>query len=252
MEKKKRKIKWIWFLALVVLGLIVLLFCPGYQFTGLLLLGIAALIPVYHGIRKIPRIGLRKGLRLMLTWILCTLFAAMAITGSIIVSSSQGTADPQSDYLVVLGAGVNGTAPSRSLRERLDAALNYLDTHTNAVAIVSGGQGSGEDITEAQCMYNYLTAAGIDPERVWMEDRATTTLENLNYSLDLIEKTTGQRPTKIAIVSSEYHLHRAGIFARWLNLDAELIPAKTGIIPLRWNYYLREIFAVWYYSLLGG
>lgn len=85
-----------------------------------------------------------------------------------------------------------------------------------------------------------------------MEPEATSTLENLRYSLALIQEKTGSAPPVIAIVSSEYHLYRAGTFARWLGLEAQLIPAKTTILPLRWNYYIREIFAVWYYTLLGG
>ena len=253
-KKKKLRPKWKWFLPLSLLGIIVLLFCPGYDFTGLALLGAAALIPLYHGIRLLypGHRTLSKGLHMALTLFLIVFFAAAAVTWGIIVSSARGTENPESEYLVVLGAGVNGTVPSRSLRERLDAALRYLAEHPDAVAIVSGGQGSGEDITEAQCMYDYLTEKGIDPARVWMEPEATNTLENLKFSLDIIQERQGVRPGKVAIVSSEYHLHRAGIFAGWLGLEAELVPAKTEIFPLRWNYYLREVFAVWYYSLFGG
>lgn len=253
-KKKKMSVKWKLCLGFSVLGIVILLFCPGYDFTGLFLLGLAALIPMYHGIKwlSVHHRGLGKGLHMALTLFLALFFLAMTVTAGIIVRSSRGTAEPESRYLVVLGAGVNGTVPSRSLRERLDAAYEYLTEHADSVAIVSGGQGSGEDITEAQCMYDYLTDKGIDPERVWMEPEATSTLENLRYSLSVIQERTGLRPGKIAIVSSEYHLHRAGIFSGWLDVDAELVPARTGILPLRWNYYLREIFAVWYYSLFGG
>lgn len=254
MNQKRISPKWILCGALVLLGLIALFLLQGYDFSGLLFLGLAALVPIYHGLgilktRK-PKLG--RWAIVVLNGFLCVLLVAMTITCGIIVRDSKGTSDPDAEYLVVLGAGVNGTAPSRSLRERLDAAYDYLTEHPDAVAIVSGGQGTGEDITEAQCMYNYLTAAGIDPSRVWMEDQATSTLENLQYSLDLIEKRTGTRPGKLAIVSSEYHLHRAGMFAGWLEIEAQLIPAKTSIFPLRWNYFLREIFAIWYYSLFGG
>lgn len=253
-EKRKLKPKWKWCVSLTVLGMVILLLCPGYDFTGLSLLGLAALIPMYHGIRLLTlrHRTLGKGLHMVLTLFLAFFFLAMAITGSFIVRSSRGAEEPDSEYLVVLGAGVNGTTPSRSLRERLDAAYAYLLEHPDSLAIVSGGQGDGEDITEAQCMYHYLTDKGIDPERVWMESEATSTLENLQYSLNLIEENIGTRPGKIAIVSSEYHLHRAGLFAGWLDIEAELVPARTAIPPLRWNYYLREIFAVWYYSLFGG
>lgn len=256
MKEKKKKIpaKWKWFAFLTILGIIVLLFCPGYDMTGLALLGVGALIPVYQVIGLLyPRHRtLSKGLHMALTLFLIVFFAAVALSWGIIAHSARGTEDAESEYLVVLGAGVHGTVPSRSLRERLDAAQNYLTEHPDAVAIVSGGQGPGEDITEAKCMYDYLTAHGIDPSRVWMEDAATNTLENLRFSLDIIAERHGVRPEKIAIVSSEYHLHRAGIFAGWLDMEAELVPARTEIFLLRWNYYLREVFAVWYYSLFGG
>lgn len=253
-KKNQLSAKWKWCACLTILGAVIFLFCPGYDFTGLFFLGLAALIPLYHWIRLLsvhhPSLG--KGMHMVLTLFLVVFFSAIAITSCIIVRSSRGTENPESEYLVVLGAGVNGTTPSRSLRERLDASYDYLTSHPDAVAIVSGGQGNGEDITEAQCMYDYLSGRGIAPDRIWMEPEATSTLENLRFSLSIIEERTGMRPDNVAIVSSEYHLHRASIFAGWLGVEPELVPAKTGILPLRWNYYLREVFAVWYYSLFGG
>lgn len=253
-KKKKLAVRWKWFGFLAALGIIVLLFCPGYDMTGLALLGVSTLIPTYYGIGMLyaHHRTLSKGLHMALTLFLAVFFAATAITWGIIARSARGTEEPESEYLVVLGAAVHGKVPSRSLRERLDAAHAYLVDHPDAVAIVSGGQGSGEEITEAQCMFDYLVSHGIDPDRVWMEAQATNTLENLRFSLDIVEEHRGTRPGKIAIVSSEYHLHRSGIFAGWLGLEAELIPARTEVFLLRWNYYLREVFAVWYYTLFGG
>jgi len=251
---KKIPKKWRWFLILIGSGLFAFYPLQGYDMTGYTFFGIASLIPIYHGFGILKQRSPIWGRRLFMLFNLClsVLLIAMGITLGIIASSARGTQNADSDYLVVLGAGVNGTVPSRSLKERLDAAYEYLTDHPDAVAIVSGGQGLGEEITEAKCMYDYLTAAGIDPGRVWMEDKATSTLENLRFSLDLIEEKMGLRPEKLAIVSSEYHLHRAGMFADWLGLDAQLVPAKTAVIPLRWNYYIREIFAFWYYSIFGG
>lgn len=244
--KKKIHPKWFACAGLALLGLFAMFCLVGYRFGGMFLLGLAALIPISHFLKKY------KLLHRIFVILLAVFFTAVAITGCIVVSASQGSDDPEAGYLIVLGAGVNGTTPSLSLRERLDAAYDYLTAYPNAVAIVSGGQGNNEDITEAQCMYNYLTAAGIAPERIWMEPEATNTIENLRFSLDLIEARTGDRPQHVAIVSSEYHLCRVGIFAEGLGLDAELVPAETSWLSLRLNYYLREIFAVWYYSLIGG
>lgn len=251
---KKFTGKWMLFALLLSLGLVALLFLDGYDTTGLCLLALAALVPLYHGLGLLRQRRPKQGRRLTMLFraALLLALAAMGLTLGQIASAARGTAQADAQYLVVLGAGVNGTVPSRSLNERLDAARVYLETHPDAVAIVSGAQGAGEDITEAQCMYNALTGAGIDPSRVWMEPEATSTLENLRFSLALIQEKTGEETGEIAIVSSEYHLYRAGMFARWLGLEAQLVPAKTTILPLRWNYYIREIFAVWYYTLLGG
>lgn len=249
MKKKLKSLKPKWvlcaLLALAGLGMIFLL-PGGYDMSGLCLLGLAALIPIYHWLRS------RKRLKLLFSAMLFLLILSMVLTLIPIVRASRGTEEPTSPYLIVLGAGVNGTTPSLSLRERINAAYDYLTAHPQVTAIVSGGQGSGEDITEAQCMQRELTAMGIDPARIWLEERSTSTLENLKYSLALIQEKTGTVPASAVVISSEYHLYRTSMIAGWLGLEAELVPAKTTYIAIRVNYYLREIFAVWYYSILGG
>lgn len=246
--------KWRWFALLIGFGLFAFYPLQGYDMTGYACFGIAALIPIYHvlGILTLRRPKSGRRLTMLFTTCLSILLIAMTITLGFIAGSARGSKAPDARYLVVLGAGVNGTVPSRSLQERIDAAFDYLTAHPDSVAIVSGGQGRGEDITEAKCMSDCLIAAGISPERVWMEEEASSTLENLRFSLALIKEKTGLQPTQIAIVSSEYHLYRAGMFAGWLELEAQLVPAKTAVFPLRWNYYIREIFAIWYYSIFGG
>ena len=92
---------------------------------------------------------------------------------------------------------------------------------------------------------------GIDGTRLLQEDRSTSTIENLTFALDVAEEVTGMRPAKVGIVSSEYHIFRATRFAQDLELEAFGVPAKTTWFPLRLNYYLREIVAVWKYLLLG-
>ena len=216
-------------------------------------MGCAAVLGCYLLLRRLAnkRPKLARRLMVILSLGLGIGFVAAIITGVIIVRTwSPPLVD--CDYVVVLGAGVNGTRPSLSLQERIDAAYDYLVAYPNAVCIVSGGQGNGENITEAQCMYNELTAMGIETDRIWLEQRATNTRDNIRFSLDIIEEETGTRPDRIGLVSSEYHLYRAGLFARSENVIASGIPAKTSWVTLRINYFLREIVAVWYYTLLGG
>lgn len=241
-------------LGLILLGTVIYFWATAYQFTGLLCIAAGVLMGCFAGIHCLSlwHVTAAKILQLILTsGILLGLLAA-SVTGCRIAWAAEGHAGVNCRYLVVLGAGVEGTVPSRSLRERLDAACAYLTAHPQTICVVSGGQGGGEDITEAACMYQELVRRGIAPERIWMEEQAGTTLENLRFSLDLIEARTGSRPGQIGLVSSEYHLYRAGRIAEGLGVSAVGIPAKTSFVFLRINYFLREIAAVWYYTISGG
>ncbi|MBQ7230982.1 MAG: YdcF family protein [Oscillospiraceae bacterium] len=231
-----------WFLCAVpALAGAFLFFClPGYRFAGLALLGLSALIPVYHFLKQ-------DFFRRVLTALLALGFVVLSITGGTIARSAHGTGSQHADYLIVLGCQVRGTEPSRMLRQRLDAAATYLSTNADTHCIVTGGKGDGENLSEAQCMYNYLTAAGIDPSRITMEDQATSTMENLRYSMEFLEPNA-----QIAIVSNEFHLYRADQMARQLGLSPALIPASTEYPILLASYTLREILAVWKFHLFGG
>ncbi|MCD7909341.1 MAG: YdcF family protein, partial [Clostridium sp.] len=67
---------------------------------------------------------------------------------------------------VVLGAAVKGDTPGQALRGRIEAAARYLKENPRTTAIVSGGKGPGEDITEAECMERELVRLGVPPERI--------------------------------------------------------------------------------------
>ena len=245
---------WITSMIFFLLGLLVRVCLVGYSFSAYLLWGCAALAAGYQLLNLLMRRypGLALWLRRILTLLVVLFTVAYLLTGGLIWLVSSGMPHKPCDYVVVLGAGVNGTVPSLSLQNRLDAAYTYLVEFPEAVCVVSGCQGDGEDISEARCMYNELVKMGIAPERVWMEDQATNTRENLLYSLEIIEDRTGSKPQKIGIISSEYHLLRAGLFARELGITSFGIPAKTTWLSLRINYTLREVAAVWFYFILGG
>ena len=148
--------------------------------------------------------------------------------------------------MIVLGAGVNGDVPSKSLSERLGTTQAYLERYPDAIAILSGGQGDGENITEALCMYRWLTARGIAPERLRMEDKAANTEENLRFSLALIEEEFGAKPETAAVVSSSYHLARASLLAEDEGLHMLGVPASTDNPIYFCQMFLREIVGVWY------
>ena len=220
----------------------------GYAFTAYACAGVAVVLLLYE---LCARRGLRR-LRLALTIALCLGFACFLIAEIPVIRASRGDTDTGADYLIVLGAGVHGSEPSLSMVNRLDAALDYLNAHPDCVAVVSGGQGPGEDITEAEAMRAWLSRRGVAAERIVLEDKATTTAENLRYSFDLIRTGDGSmEEVSVAVVSSEYHLYRAESMAQRLGVPVSGVAGRTSLAVLRANYFLREAFAVWNLWVFG-
>ena len=145
--------------------------------------------------------------------------------------------------VVVLGCRVYGERASLSMVERLDAAYEYLVAHPESNCVLSGGQGDGENITEAECMYRYLVNKGIDASRLYKEEDSTTTREKLLFSKQLIEE-KGLYPV-IAIATSEYHEYRAGMIADALDITWAAVPGKTAIWLFP-TYYVRELYGILY------
>lgn len=236
-----KKRYWISALILFLAGLFVYFFVYAYQFTGIVLCALAVVRLIFG---LLDWIG-RKIFGLIFKIALIVGLIAILITGIFIGAHMGGAEDPQADYAIVLGAGVNGTEPSVSLLERLDAAERYLQKYPQAILILSGGQGENEEISEAQCMYEQLLARGISSERLRIEDCATSTEENIRFSIDLIERETGRTVEKIGIISSEYHLLRAEMIAEKVGVEAVCYPADTDRFFYLCNMFVREIFAVW-------
>ena len=226
----------------------------GYGFSALVCCGIIAVILFYTLIPLAagPFPAACKWLTRIVTVCLILGILVAGVTEAFIIKASFGTPHESVDYLLVLGAKVRVTGPSASLWDRIYAAERYLKTHPDTIAIVSGGQGPDEPCTEAESMYLALVDLGIEPERVWIEPKATSTWENLNFTLDLIRERTGSRPETLGILSSEYHLFRSSLFARECGVGFVGVPAKTSRMGQTINHFMREIAGVWHFLLLGG
>ena len=247
-------------LALIVCALLsglafFLKFCiPGYSFSALVCICLIAVILFYT---FMPLIGLKFP---VFAGITTKVFTAVLILGLLVVGTTEAViiqksfGDPKEsvDYVVVLGAKVNKDGPSVSLWDRICAAYEYAESHPHTILVLSGGQGTDEPITEADCMYRELIALGVDPHQLRLEVNATSTWENLNFSLEYIQHETGSRPAKIGVISSEYHLFRANLFAKACDVEFVGIPARTSRWGQRINHFMREVAGVWHYLLLGG
>ena len=149
------------------------------------------------------------------------------------------------DYIIILGARVKGEIPSLALQYRIDAAANYMKRNQETIAIASGGQGPGEDITEAEAIKRGLLAHGISSNRIVLEDKSTDTVENIRFSKKLIPDhlETG------LLVTNDYHLYRAKSIAKDQGLSLNGIPAETPTIAIP-KSYAREYLAITKYYLV--
>ena len=245
---------WLGCIALAALAFFLKFMVPGYSFSALVCCGIIAVIAFFEITRLLMSKYPHKMRKLRRFFRVCLVIGLLlfGITEGFIIEASFGDPKEAVEYMVVLGAKVRHDGPSVSLWDRIYAAADYLEAHPDTIAVCSGGQGADEPMTEARAIYQELVKLGIDESRIWLEEEATSTWGNLNLTLNLIEEKTGERPTKLGILSSEYHLFRAGMQARECGIEPVGIPAPTSRLSQRINHFMREVAGVWHYLLLGG
>lgn len=136
------------------------------------------------------------------------------------------------DYIVVLGAGVIGTRVTPLLAARIDKGMELLSQNPNAMLIMSGGQGPGEDIAEGEAMAEYAEQRGVSTEKIMIERKSRSTEENLLFSKELMDR---ESPSVI-VVTTAYHVFRALLLARRQGLKCVGFGAKT-----KWYFTLNAL-----------
>ncbi|MBR4906832.1 MAG: YdcF family protein [Clostridia bacterium] len=207
----------------------------GYKIASMVPLVIIGMLLVFR--------FCKKPVKIVVSIVAGICAAALTVIEIPIVRAAIEKPKPGADYIIVLGAAVYGEEPSITLQHRLEGAARYLDENRNTKAVVSGGQGAGEAISEAECMRRYLEKHGIAPERILIEDQSTSTKENLAFSKTVI-KTDGGDVTNVAVVSSGYHLYRAKKTAGLLGMQATGVAGSDGYPLYMFGMYLREAAAV--------
>ena len=188
----------------------------------------------------------KSAVKKILAGLMIVSLCACAVLEIPIIRGAVSEPDSNADYVIVPGAKVNGTNPSRVLRQRLDKAIEYTEQNRDSEIIVTGGKGTDEDISEAEAMKNYLVKKGISDDRIITENKAADTGENLEYSKDII----GDTDKSIVIVTSDFHMYRAVKIAEQTGFTRiSGLPARTdaGLVP---NYYVREAFGIIKYFAL--
>ena len=162
------------------------------------------------------------------------------IVEGFLIFFGNNVAKPDADYAIVLGAQVRGTTPSKTLEMRIQTAAYYLNENPNTIVICSGGQGTGEDISEAYAIQQGLIRLGIDEERISLEERSTNTVENLTYSMEFLENTS----QNVVIITSNFHCFLAVKLAKKLGLQNISSLGASELMVTTPQYYVREFFAI--------
>jgi uncharacterized SAM-binding protein YcdF (DUF218 family) len=193
--------------------------------------------------RPIPR-PVKIALRVALTFCAAAFLCAAVASVQILTCYFDEDA-PEGAAALVLGCGLSPadrTAPSLMLAGRLDAAARYLEAHPDAVCVVSGGQGPDERVSEARAMYTYLTARGLAPERLFLEEQSTSTMENLTFSRALMAE-NGLPTDSVVTVTDGFHQFRAHSIAKSLGMTAYSVSAHAPL-PYVLKFWAREIAGI--------
>ncbi|MBR6257560.1 MAG: YdcF family protein [Lachnospiraceae bacterium] len=160
---------------------------------------------------------------------------------SLVVKGMTAVPPDGLEYVIVLGAGLKGDEPTNTLRARIIKGAEYMKANPDTVLIASGGQGADELISEAECIRRQLTGVyGIDDSRILLEDRSTSTIENLKYSMEII----GDPHASTGIITNSFHEYRAMCIAQNAGYkNVSKVPATT-LLPVGIHYVVREFFGV--------
>ncbi len=234
--------------ALALLGLGLVVIPNGMRFTGYFLLGVLAVWNLGLFMRRWGEKS-RAGKicwRVFLAGLTVGIVCLVSIETVVVFRGEADNSAVPVDAVIVLGAGVNGETPSAALWSRIQAAAQYLPKHPDVPVVLSGGQGPGEAVSEAEAMRRALwTNSEETNARYLLEDRSTSTAENFRFSKALLEDYGLDTETAvIAVVTNDFHCFRAHMIAQKQGLKIVDIPAELPWWWLTANYYLREAFAV--------
>ena len=218
----------------------------GMIYPAVLFLAAAWMVANPDKVKKAFSGRFRRVVRAVLVLVIIGLLAVAVPMGFMVGAACKEPVDDAT--VIVLGCQVRGSEPSRMLTDRCNAALEYLNSHPDAKCVASGGKGSGENISEGQAIFNYLVSHGVSEDRIFIEDRSTSTADNLAFSAEIIRE--NGLNTEVAIASDNFHQLRASIFAK----RNGLAPSAVGC-PTYWfltaGYWAREVLAV-YKALIFG
>lgn len=198
------------------------------------------------------RVSVARGVPLPYpAWLICSvrvgcaaLLAVFLVVEGVILAGSGGNCPANVDYLLILGAKTG----SVTIEGRTAVAAEYLKNNPETIAIATGGKGTDEQLSEGAYIRKRLIELGIDESRILLEDRSSSTVENMRFARALI----AEEDASIGIVSNDYHVFRAKGLARKV-FSGEIYGLPMRSKPLTFPHYMmREFFAVAADALAGN
>ncbi len=187
--------------------------------------------------------GFGRNIKMFLLALFVVWAASFILVQAFILRHAFAPRAPETDWCLVLGAGLRDGRPSLNLQRRITAASDYLDRYPRARVVVTGGRDRNESITEAEGMRRALIEKGVAASRIYLEEKAASTLENLRYSREVILTAGGSLGGGVSVITSDFHLLRVRLLARRLDMKVHCVAAPTPwyLLP---NTCLREYFAL--------
>ena len=194
--------------------------------------------------------GRKRGKSTWIKALVALIFVGVLVFGTLLGAVLHGSYDHvkgEPEIMVILGCQVKPWGPSILLQDRINKGAEYLKEHPQVIVVASGGQGPDEYISEAQAIRDALVEQGIESSRVLLEDQSYNTIQNLRYSMNLLEKNGYDTQDDIIVVSNGFHLTRVRMLWTRIHGDDDnlsTLAAPSSHVPSRYKMYIREPIAL--------
>ncbi len=198
------------------------------------MIGSAAARGAHRSAARRPSLADASAVLVLVAVVLTAVLAPLAGLLSRTALSPRAAPRAGVDAIVVLGSTLEDGRVPALLASRLDRAAGLYRAEVAAGGaprvVVTGGAPAGGP-TEASAMADYLARAGVPSGRLLVEDRASTTRENLALTAPLLHQ-RGAAP-RVVVVTSDFHAWRTGELARRSGFDVQVVgaPSPPGALP---------------------
>ncbi|MNC41053.1 hypothetical protein D3C75_898010 [compost metagenome] len=118
-----------------------------------------------------------------------------------------------------------------------------MNLYPEAKAVLSGGQGPGEALSEAEAMKRYMVDKGIPESRLILEQFSTDTYENMWFTKEILkEQGVDPEAVSITVVTNDFHMLRAKMLAKRAGFKVTGYSSRTPEFTIP-KAYTRELAA---------